>query len=151
MKAGEIMSTSVFTVKRDTSVEEIAHIMVEKNISGVPVVDDENRVVGIITQRDLLYKDVEPRYPALVQILGGTIFLQGVSRYNKELKKLTATRAEELMTRNVVTVDENTEVERAARIMVEKEINRIPVVRDGKLVGIISRADVVKYIAKILE
>lgn len=151
MKAGEIMSTSVFTVKRDTSVEEIAHIMAEKNISGVPVVDDENRVVGIITQRDLLYKDVEPRYPALVQILGGTIFLQGVSRYNEELKKLTATRAEELMTRNVVTVDENTEVERAARIMVEKEINRIPVVRDGRLVGIISRADVVKYIAKILE
>ncbi len=151
MKVKEIMSTRVFTVKKDTTIEEIAHILTENNISGVPVVDNDNRVVGMVTQKDLLYKDIEPRFPAVVEILGGIIFLKGVKHYQEELKKLVAAKAEDIMTKKVITVSEDEEIERVAEIMVEKDINRVPVVKNGKLVGIIGRADIVRYIAKIME
>jgi CBS domain-containing protein len=76
MKVKDLMSKKVFTVKKDTTVEEIAHILTENNISGVPVVDDQDKVIGIVTQKDLLYKEIEPRFPAVVEILGGLIFLK---------------------------------------------------------------------------
>lgn len=151
MKAVEIMSTKVITIGRDTTIEEIAHLLTENNISGVPVVEDDGKVVGVVSQKDLLYKDVEPRFPAVTELLGGIIFLKGAKRYNEELKKLVATKAEDIMSTNIVTVDEDTSVEAVARLMVEKDINRIPVLRGGKLAGIVSRADVVKYIAKMME
>jgi CBS domain-containing protein len=151
MKAKEIMSQNVITIGKDTTIEEIAHLFIEKNISGVPVVDRENKVIGMVTQKDLLYKDVEPHFPPVLEILGGLIFLGGVKHYNEELKKLVATKAEDIMTAKVISIDEEEDVERVAELMVEKDINRIPVLRDGKLVGIIGRSDMVKYIAKMLE
>ncbi len=151
VKAKDIMSADVITVKKDATIEEIAHILTEKNISGVPVVDDDNSVIGVVTQKDLLYKKIEPRFPPVVEILGGLIFLKSVKNYNEELRKLVATKAEEIMTKKVVTVDEDTDIERIAELMVEQDINRIPVVKASKLVGIISRTDVVKYIAKTME
>jgi len=151
VKASEIMSTDIKTIKRNTSIEEIAHILTENNISGLPVVDDDNIVIGMVTQKDLLYKDIEPRFPAVVEILGGLIFLRGVGKYREELRKVLATEAEGIMTRNVITVNEDTEVERIAQLMVEKDINRVPVLKDGRLTGIVSRADMVRYVAKTLE
>lgn len=151
MKAKEIMSQNVITIGKDTTIEEIAHLLTEKNISGVPVVDSENKVIGMVTQKDLLYKDIEPHFPPVVEILGGLIFLKGVKHYNEELKKLVATKAEDIMTAKVIAIDEEAEVERVAELMVEKDINRIPVLKNGKLVGIIGRSDMVKYIAKMLE
>lgn len=151
MKAKEIMSTDVLTVKRDATIEEIARVLTDNNISGVPVVNDNNQIIGIVTEKDLLYKDVEPHFPPVVEILGGMIFLKGVKHYNEELRKLVATRAEDIMTKHVITVDEETVVEKVAELMAEKDVNRIPVVRNGNLVGIISRSDIVRYIAKTME
>lgn len=151
MKAKDLMSKNVITVKKDTTIEEIAHVLSDKNISGVPVVDDDDKVIGIVTQKDLLYKDIEPHFPPVVEILGGLIFLKSVKKYNEELRKLVATRAEEIMTKRVITVDEEAEIEEIADLMVTKDINRVPVVRESRLVGIISRADVVRYIAKTME
>lgn len=151
MKAKEIMSTNVLTVKKDATIEEIAHVLTDNNISGVPVVNESNHILGIVTEKDLLYKDVEPHFPPVVELLGGMIFLKGVKHYNEELRKLVATKAEDIMTKHVITVDEETVVEKVAELMTEKDINRIPVVKDGKLAGIISRSDIIKYIAKTLE
>ena len=151
MKAREIMETNVITIKRETTIEEIAHVLTDNNISGVPVVDDNNKVIGMVTEKDLLYKDIEPRFPAVVELLGGLIFVKGVRHYNEELRKLVATKAEDIMTKGVISINGDAEVEKIAEIMVEKDINRIPVVEDGKIIGIISRADIVKYIAKGLK
>lgn len=147
MKARDIMSTNVITIKKDTTVEEIAKVLTDNNISGVPVVDDDNRVIGMVTQKDLLYKEVEPRFPPVVELLGGLIFLKGVKHYNEELKKLVGTKAEDIMTKNVITVNMDTEIERIAELMVENDINRIPVIDNKKLMGIVSRADIIKFIA----
>ncbi|MDP4093048.1 MAG: CBS domain-containing protein [Bacillota bacterium] len=151
MKAGELMSRNVITAGTGTTIEEIAHLLSDNNISGLPVVDKDGRLVGIVTQKDVLYKDIEPRFPPIVQLLGGNIFLKGVKHYNEELKKLIATKAEDIMTKDVVTVEEETEVEKVAELMVENGVNRIPVTKDKKLTGIIGRADIVRYLAGTLE
>lgn len=150
MLARDIMTRKVITIGKDTTIEEIAHLLVDANISGVPVVDEENRVIGMVTQTDLLYKDIEPRFPAVVELLGGLIFLKGVKQYNEELKKLVATKAEDIMTKDIVTISEDTTAEEIAKIMVEKKINRIPVVTDGKLVGIVTRADMMRFLAQTI-
>ncbi|MCX7749019.1 MAG: CBS domain-containing protein [Clostridia bacterium] len=152
MKVNELMSTNVITVKKDTTVQEIAHLLADNNISGLPVVDNDNKVLGIVTQKDILCKDIQPRFPAVFELLGGIIFVKGVKHFNDELKKLAATKAEDMMTEKVITTTGDTEVEKVAEMMVEEDLNSIPVV-DGskKLVGIISQADLVKYIAKMLD
>lgn len=147
MNASDIMSKDVLTIKPDTTIEEIAHIMAEKNIGGLPVVDGDGMLVGIVTQKDMLYKDIEPRFPAVVEILGSMIFLAGIRQYREDFRKLVATKAEDIMTRDVLTVSEDTDIKRIAEIMVDKNINRVPVIRDGKLVGIIARGDIVRHIA----
>lgn len=149
MKASEIMTRDVVTIGRNTSIEEVARLLTDHKISGVPVVED-GRIVGMVTEKDLLYKDVEPRFPAVVEILGGMIFLNGVRKYQEELRKLVATKAEDVMTKHVIVADVDMPVEEVAQRMVEKDINRIPVVEAGKLVGIISRADIIRYIANTL-
>ena len=150
MNVKDIMVKDVITINEEATIKEIADLLVEKNISGVPVIDKSNKVVGMVTHKDLLYKDIEPKYPAGFEILGAFISLKGVKTYNEELRKLIATEASQIMTKNVITINENATIEKAAEIMVEKNVSKIPVVDNGKLVGLLSRADVVKYISKIL-
>jgi len=143
--ARDLMNRNVVVVTRDTTVKEVARLLLEHKISGLPVVDEENYVVGIVSEGDLIFQDKKLHIPAFLEILGGVIYLENPNRLGQDLMKMTAARVGELMTTKVHTVKEDTSVEGIATIMVEKKVNRIPVVdRAGKLVGIISRQDLVK-------
>lgn len=144
MQAKDIMSKEVITVHPDTSVEEIAKILIEHHISGVPVIDEEHQLIGIVTEGDLLHQETAPRLPGVFSILGGFIYFNGVERYKDDFKKLSATKASEIMTSNVITIREDMDVHDIATIFVNKNINRVPVVRNKKLMGIVSRADILK-------
>lgn len=145
MKVKEIMKKEVVTITKETTVEEIAKILSSNNVSGVPVVDEENRVIGIVTEADLLCKEKDPHIPSYIELLGGIIYIGGLYEYEKELQKLTAFNAERLMTEKVLTIGPEEEVKKAAAFMVENKINRLPVVdEEGKLVGIVSRSDIIK-------
>ncbi|MBT9166818.1 MAG: Hypoxic response protein 1 [Syntrophomonadaceae bacterium] len=145
MLAREIMTRDVVTVTLAASVTEVARLLVEHKVSGLPVVDEEHRVVGMITEGDLIYQDKKVHMPAFLEILGGVIYLENPQRIVNDLKKMTATKVAEVMTSKVYTVKEDASMEDIATIMVERQVNRLPVVgQDGKLVGIISRQDLVK-------
>jgi len=146
----DIMTTKVITITKEMSIKKIAHILVDNGVSALPVLDGK-KLVGIVTHKDILYKEIEPKLPAMFEMLGGIVTLKGVKHYNEELKKMVATKAEEIMTKRVFTIDEDKTLEAAADIMVEKDVSKVPVIKNGELVGIISRADVVKYIASMLE
>jgi CBS domain-containing protein len=151
MKAKDIMIKKVITVSSDTSIEELAGILTANNISGVPVVDKDNNVIGIITEKDILYKDSEPRFPPAVEFLGATIYMGGVRKYNERLKKVLAANVAELMTKDVISVHEDDDIKKIVDLMLEKNINRLPVFDSGhKLSGIIGRSDIVRAIAKTL-
>jgi CBS domain-containing protein len=149
MKAKDIMSANVLAVFPENSIEELAKLLTDNNISGAPVVDKDRRVIGIVTEKDIMYKDTEPRFPPAANILGAQIFLGSVKKYNTQLRKILATNVKDLMTKDVITVTEDTDIKEVVDIMLENNINRVPVTdHDKKLVGIISRTDIVRYMAK---
>lgn len=147
MLVKDIMETNVHYVNKDMSIEEIVNILYKTGVSGVPVVDNDMKIIGMVSEADLLQKEKEPRLPTYIDILGSIIYIEGVKRYEEELKKVVATKAEEIMTHNVHYVRVDDQAEKVAKIMVEGGVNRVPVVdKDDKLVGIISRHDMLKLL-----
>ncbi|HEY8418391.1 MAG TPA: CBS domain-containing protein, partial [Limnochordales bacterium] len=137
MRAGDIMRRDVRTTGPDATVEEVAAILAEASFSGLPVVDDEGRVVGMVTEADLLARAKRLNLPKFFPFLGGVIYLEHPRRFEEELRKATAARVRDVMTTDVVTVTEDAPLEEVATLLVERGINRLPVVREGRLVGII--------------
>lgn len=147
MKVKEVMTKDVVAVTPDTSIKEIADIFLKKNIGGVPVVNKNNELVGIVTESDLIVKDIKIHFPTYIQLLDAIIYLGGIKRFEEEFRKAIAATAEQVMTKNVYTVSPESEIEEAATLMYEKRISRLPVVEGKKLVGIITKRDIIKAIA----
>lgn len=144
--ARDLMRREVKTVSPDATVQEVAEILAEEEYTGLPVVDDEGRLVGVVTEADLLVRAKQLRLPTVFPFLGGVIFLESPRRFEEQLRKATATRVREVMTSDVVTVTEDTPLHELAAIMVEKKVNRLPVVEGHRLVGIVTRDDLIRAI-----
>ena len=148
MLARDIMTENVVTIEPEASVEEAAKILSENNVSGLPVVE-ENKLVGIISETDLIIKDKKLHFPDYINLLGGIIYLESHKKFEKEFKKYIAVKVKELMTEEVKTINPDTSEEDIATIMVEENINRLPVVdEEGNLLGIVTRADLLKNLAE---
>ena len=144
--AREIMTTPVITVSPDTLFGNIVAIMLQHRISGLPVVDESGRLVGIVTEADLLLKEEEPRaQPALIPWHGSSLRLE---RSHDRHRKAEGTTAGVLMTENVVSATEDATAHHLAHLMLARDVNRIPIVRDGRVVGIVTRADVLKVFTR---
>ncbi|MBM7614275.1 CBS domain-containing protein [Alkaliphilus hydrothermalis] len=148
MKVKEIMTTEVITTKKDNTVEDVIKLLVDHNISGIPVVDDENYVVGIITEGDIIYRSKKLRIPSYFTILDSYIFLDNPNTVQEQIKKMVGYKVEDVMSDTVIVVKEDETVEEVATIITHKKVNRLPVVKDGKLVGIVSRRDIIKAYSK---
>jgi CBS domain-containing protein len=140
------MDSDPITVRPDASVEEVARVLGENELHGVPVTTEDGRVVGIVTENDLVIGDEQGdlHIPAYVELFGGLVFLGPLRRFEERMKKAVAASAEQMMTADPRTVEPGADVHEAAHVMVETGHNRIPVVEDGRLIGVISRADVVR-------
>lgn len=147
LTAGDVMTEDVIVIEPDASVEEAAKILSEHNISGLPVVED-GKLMGIVSEKDLIVKDKKLHFPDYINLLGGYIYLESHKKFEKEFKKFIAVKVKELMTEDVTTIAPETPVDEIASLMVEKDINRLPVVEDERLVGIVTRADLVKDLAE---
>ena len=142
MRARRIMSTTLFTVERTTPVREVIRLLIEQRISGVPVVDD-GRVVGIISEGDLILRERAYRQRGGMAFLAQQLFADH-EKQAVEYRKAHGLVAEDVMSRPVISVPPGTPVEEIAHMMAERQIKRIPVVEDGRLVGIVSRGDVLR-------
>lgn len=112
----------------------------------MPVVDDDGKLVGVVTEADLLVRAKRLNLPTVFPFLGGVIFLESPRRFEEELRKATAALVRDVMTEDVVTVTEDTPLHELATLMVEKKVNRLPVVDDGRLVGLVTRDDLIRAI-----
>ena len=151
MRAMDVMTTSVITVGSDTPVQEVAKILSERSISGVPVVDPENRLVGIVSEGDLLHR-VETGTERRAQRRRRSWWLDTIGsdeELARDYVKSHGRTAKDVMTREVITVSDTTELAEIANLLETKRIKRVPVVRDGKLVGIVSRANLVRALAAV--
>jgi CBS domain-containing protein len=143
------MDDQPVSVSPDASVEEVARVLGENELHGVTVVDGDGSVVGIVTENDLVIGDDEGdlHIPAYVELFGGLVFLEPFRRFEQRMKKAVAATAEQMMSADPRTVGPDDDVHEAAHVIVETGHNRIPVVDGGRLVGVISRADVVRALA----
>ncbi len=151
MKVRDIMTTEVVTAEAETSVNLVAQLMDRGGLSGVPVVDGAGRVVGIVTEVDLIVRNQRLEPPAFFQLLDGRIPLETPGHYRKRLQHMLGTLARDVMTEKVVSIDPDEEVEALAELMVKKSVNPVPVLENGRLVGIVSRADIIRMMARDLS
>lgn len=142
MKVRDLATPRVTTVGPDTSVWHAAKIMLGHRISGLPVVDDDMKLVGIVTEGDLIHRS---------ELGLSRIHDSGSSGARvtnaRDYVKRHSWRTGDVMTQNVVTIEENDSVGKAAQLLEEHNVKRLPVVREGKLVGVISRSDLLRVVA----
>jgi CBS domain-containing protein len=142
MQVKEIMSRFVRTVTPDTKVLDVASIMCLYRFAGLPVVEDEDRLVGVIAEKDVLHC----LFPKLEHLMEEGIANVDLDREMGRYKEVLAQRVSDLMTRNPITVTPDMHILRAATVMVRHRFRRIPVAEHGKLVGMLSLGDVHKAI-----
>lgn len=148
MLAKDIMTKEVITVHGEDSIEKAIKLLLEHNVSGLPVIDENHKLKGIITEGDLIHRSKKLHIPTYFTILDSYIFLENPKTVEDQIKKMTAYKVEDMMTTKVISVDYEETIEEIATIMANKNINRVPVVKEEKLVGIVSRRDIIKVYAK---
>ncbi len=146
MKAADVMVTNVITVTPDQSVQEVAEILLTKRISGLPVVDADGKLVGIVSEGDLMRRvetgTARERSWWLRLLMGREGLAQEYIRQN-------ANRVGDVMTRSVITAEPDTPLPEVAGLLERNRIKRVPIVKDGKLVGILSRANLLQALASL--
>ncbi len=148
LTAKDIMTKDVITVKPGTSIEELSEILVKNRISGVPVVDDSGSLYGIATENDLISRNKRLHIPTVVSFLDAAIYLESSKKFEQEVKRLAATKVGDICIRKVRTIAEDTTLTDIATIMAENKTYLLPVVKGGKVVGIVGKRDVVKAAAR---
>jgi CBS domain-containing protein len=141
LKVRDVMAREVVTVRPETALKDVAGLLVDQGISGVPVLDADHAVVGVVSEADLLIKQQGAdsiRHRRMARLFGDS------SESRRQLAKLTAVTAGEAMTAPAVTIGPDLRVAEAASLMIARKVNRLPVVDAGRLVGIVTRADLVR-------
>lgn len=150
MRVGEIMMTKVISVQADTTITKVAELLFEHDLTGVPVVNQEDKVIGMITEHDLVTSASRIHLPTYLNLLDRLKVEESAGEdVNETIEKIQAITAEDIMTEPVTSVTEQAQVEDVARIFFSEHVNPIPVVGEQKkLVGIVSQADIVKLFVK---
>jgi CBS domain-containing protein len=151
MKVREIMTREVVTALPDTAVNLVARLMAGRGISGIPVVAASGELVGIVTELDMIVRNTRLEPPAFFQILDGRIPLETPGHYRKRMQHMLGALVRDVMTEDVVTISPDAEVEEVASLMVKRRVNPVPVMEEGRLVGIVSRADIIQMMARDLD
>jgi CBS domain-containing protein len=147
-KAIDVMTKAPVTVSPDMEITQAAKLLLVRKINGVPVVDDQGKLVGILCQSDLIVQQKKMPIPSVFTFLDGIISLTSMKHLEKEALKITATTVAHAMTVNPVAINPETTIETVAALMVDKKFHTLPVVADGKLVGIVGKEDVLKTLMR---
>jgi CBS domain-containing protein len=145
----QVMTVDPVTVAPDASVEEVVRLMRQHELPGLPVVDGDGRLLGIVTESDLVIGDDEGdlHIPHYIELFGGMVFLESLRGFEARLKKAAAASAADMMTADPVTVEADDPVRKAARLIADSGHNRLPVTDGGRLVGVVTRVDVLGALA----
>jgi len=148
LTASDIMTTKVITVRKETTLKELARLFYENHINGVPVVDDNDRLIGIICESDLVRKNRKLHIPTVVAVFDAVFYLESSKKMEKEFSMISATNVEGLYIKEVITVDERTPLDEIATIMTEKKAYTLPVMDGERIVGIIGKGDLIRTLVQ---
>ena len=143
----EVMTTDVVTVGPDEPIQDATRKLIEREVDGAPVVGADGAVVGMLTSDDLLVQETRLHYPTVVSLFGAYLELPSSHRqFEEDLRKAVGATVSEVMNDEPILIGDEDTLERAATLMHEEGVSRLPVVRDGRLVGIIARGDILRAV-----
>ena len=148
LQARDIMTKEVITVSPETLVSELAKTLAGKNIGGVPVVDADGRLVGIVTQSDLVERARDLELGPVINILDFHLYFDLPSHMFKQVQKMLGTTVADVMSPEPLTVGPDTPISEIAALMAKQQVHTLPVMAGGKLVGIIGKMDLVRALAR---
>lgn len=143
----DIMTKNAITVTPEMDIHKLAELFIEKDISGAPVVDENGKLLGVVQEEGVIFQDKRVHLPTLINLSFGFLAL-GTERYNEEIKKITANKVLSIMEKDMVTISPDAEIKDIATLMIEKESYYFPVVENDALVGVVTKKDIVRAIAK---
>jgi CBS domain-containing protein len=144
----DVMSHSPIVVRAETPLKEAVQIIAERRISGLPVVDDVGKLVGIISETDLMWQETGVTPPAYIMFLDSVIYLQNPATYERDLHKALGQTVGEVMSKNPVTITPDKTVKEAAQLMHDRNVHRLPVLdSEGQVIGILTRGDIIRAMA----
>lgn len=145
--AQDIMTREVITVNNSTSIKDLARLLVANNISGVPVLDDQGQITGIVTENDLIFQNKKLQIPPVITILDSFFFLHTPEKMEKEMLKIAGASVSDICTSEVLTIAPQTPLNEIATLMTEKNIHTLPVVEEsGEMIGIVGKQDILRTI-----
>ncbi len=144
LTARDIMTRDIITVTEESTVKELARILTSNQISGVPVINDRGRLVGVVTESDLIFQTKKVHIPTVITILDSVFYLENPDKMGDEMKKMAGTRVKDILTSSPITVTEETPLDEIATIMSEKNFHTLPVVNKDILVGVIGKKDIIR-------
>jgi len=143
-QAKDIMTTDVITAEESMSVKDLAKLLYENKISGVPVFDDKGQVIGVATESDLIDQNKKVHIPTVVAILDSFVFLENPEKLEKDIKKMAATNVGDICSHELVSVKPDTPLDEVATLMAERQVHTLPVMDGEKLVGVIGKTDIIR-------
>jgi len=147
MLVREVMSTDVVTFRPEESVQDAYRVMVDAEVDGGPVVDENRHVVGMLSTGDLLVQETKLHYPTVVSLFGAYLELPSSHRrFEEDLRRAVGADVGDVMTRHVESCSPDDTLERAATLMHEHDVSRLPVTEGGRLVGIVARGDILRAV-----
>lgn len=144
LTARDIMTENVVTVPKHLSLRELSDLFIKHHVNGFPVVDEDGKLIGVVTEKDLIEQNKNLHIPTVIALFDAVIYLESDQKFEKEVKRFTGTRVEDIYQQDVVTVAPDTGIGEVASLMANKGIHTLPVVENGKLVGVIGKLDVIK-------
>ena len=136
-RAKDIMTTDVIVANKNDIIANVANLLIKEKIGGLPVVDEENKVVGIISETDIMKKESHVDSPRMLNFIQGIIFLDDMKKFEDEMRAIAAYKVEDLMSKDIITVNENDTFDYVANVMINKSINRVHVVYENKFLKVI--------------
>lgn len=148
LQARDIMTTEVITVSPETKVLDLARLLADHKINGAPVVDDQGRLVGVVTQSNLIDRAKKFELPYVISILDAHFYLERPSTFKKNLEKLMGNLVSDIMTAPPVTITADMEVDEIATVMARRQMHTLPVLDGTRMVGIIGKIDIIQALGQ---
>ena len=145
--ASDIMTQDVVTVNKNQLIGDLSKIFIENHFNGVPVLDNTGKVVGVVTQGDLIEQNKNLHIPTIIALFDAVLFLESEKKFEDDLKKITGSKIEDIYHKNLITVSPDTDLNEIITLMAEKDIHTLPVLDGDKLIGIIGKRNIIREMA----
>ena len=148
LKAEQFMTKNFLTISPEMSVEELARLLLRKDVTGAVIVDKKGKLLGVVTDGDLIAKEKNLHLPTVVSIFDSVVYLETSEHFKDELHRMVATRVEDIYTRDPVTVEMDSSLSDIATIMSEKRIHFLPVMSEERVEGVVGRREILQALSE---